>query len=636
MRSQFLFGYDRGHTLIAGSERLSKRLEAVLTRQSDAAAGVTLHDDTHYWSGVPIDDGRYALTSTWSAPEMPRPGCVWSHVILLTKDDLTSIPSLQVLMQGFRRPKSRSDTSWAREGTVLPDPGVNGPEAEPTPGALEILRAVYGQGTLGRASYHGSDRHRCTFDIWSQQWAELRGTFSFVTALQEVRTSSHSNPPDLSFHRMSRAEPSTEAVESWIVALRDAIKLNHPLRALLSRAGPDLPPEPSSVRIVARLFAFTHGSKRNEGSKALRFAAKEYPKPEDAAALKAWLIRTILSEVPIHELYDFVRYVSQDPGAVAFPNIHRRMSIHLGRLWADSVTRTFDLAALRFRSAGRADDLFLSFARTAPLDALTTLPETDDWDVKAAFICDRPDLLSGAILDTAPISAISEIVKCIPKISLVQLDLIVGAILIRPISDEGITAMQRIGSEGLVRYIDALVDGDGGSIHRSWRTDRDLSKKSVEQVLREQRPAETLLHIVSRLGLEIDVLHQVDQLLLRKYLSKSRKGRVTTAAEVLHARILASALRGRTSYEVKLIRDIAIWLWRRMKDRTINDRAEQIVMEQVPYYFLVPPWDHCMRLMVRLRGILRDQYHSPDEWVRVERILGMGGDISDEMDEMKE
>ena len=46
----------------------------------------------------------YALFCTWLAPEMPRPGCVWSHVLFIELADMAELPDLGVLRCLFRRP----------------------------------------------------------------------------------------------------------------------------------------------------------------------------------------------------------------------------------------------------------------------------------------------------------------------------------------------------------------------------------------------------------------------------------------------------------------------------------------------------------------------------------------------------
>src|SRR5271168_894484 len=95
---QCLFGYNDGHRLLASSLRLP----------SDAASSLLIHSDLlpdfnsslsdRYWTGLPLPVAKvYALMRTWLAPEMPRPGCVWTHVILVGVADMARLPELSLL-----------------------------------------------------------------------------------------------------------------------------------------------------------------------------------------------------------------------------------------------------------------------------------------------------------------------------------------------------------------------------------------------------------------------------------------------------------------------------------------------------------------------------------------------------------
>src|SRR5687768_4073372 len=89
---QCLFGYDRGHRMITTSCELSPAASSLLLVLSDLAPGVTLGPRDSYWTGVPLPDvRRFALLKTWPAFEMPRPGCVWTHALVVTFADLARI-----------------------------------------------------------------------------------------------------------------------------------------------------------------------------------------------------------------------------------------------------------------------------------------------------------------------------------------------------------------------------------------------------------------------------------------------------------------------------------------------------------------------------------------------------------------
>ena len=50
-------------------------------------------------------DPYYVISRTWLAPEMPRPGCVWTHSILLPVADLGAIAQVDPVLNQLRRPR---------------------------------------------------------------------------------------------------------------------------------------------------------------------------------------------------------------------------------------------------------------------------------------------------------------------------------------------------------------------------------------------------------------------------------------------------------------------------------------------------------------------------------------------------
>ena len=95
---QALFGYSEGHRQLASSVSLPSKDVYELSMRSDLSPGANLSGTKSYISGFQLPDTRfYALIKTWPAPEMPRPGCVWSHVLLLSRSFLTKQVNLGVL-----------------------------------------------------------------------------------------------------------------------------------------------------------------------------------------------------------------------------------------------------------------------------------------------------------------------------------------------------------------------------------------------------------------------------------------------------------------------------------------------------------------------------------------------------------
>lgn len=81
---QTLHGYDNGHRLLGGSLEIEGRSAKTLLVMSDVSGSNLRASDESYLTGYPLPDSRfYAIARTWSAPEKSRPGCVWTHTLLL-------------------------------------------------------------------------------------------------------------------------------------------------------------------------------------------------------------------------------------------------------------------------------------------------------------------------------------------------------------------------------------------------------------------------------------------------------------------------------------------------------------------------------------------------------------------------
>ena len=92
MIDQALFGYSNGHHLLASSKKLSLKSLKILTPLTDSSGSARQDNPEGYLTGCYLpDDGCYALSKTWSADEMPRPGCVWTHTLFLTTSSLEEL-----------------------------------------------------------------------------------------------------------------------------------------------------------------------------------------------------------------------------------------------------------------------------------------------------------------------------------------------------------------------------------------------------------------------------------------------------------------------------------------------------------------------------------------------------------------
>jgi len=178
---QALFGYADGHRLIEASTRLSSRDLYDLSAVSDLASGVQLQPDESYLTGTTLHDSRdFALIRTWPAPEMPRPGCVWSHVLILTPEVLASQRDLGALDFLFAHPRSRTKSGHY---TGILDLSAGNSKSDVPPNLVALVLSSYYSGrTFSWSLPVGPQLDSAVLAVWSQQWPRLRALFTFRTA----------------------------------------------------------------------------------------------------------------------------------------------------------------------------------------------------------------------------------------------------------------------------------------------------------------------------------------------------------------------------------------------------------------------------------------------------------------------
>lgn len=109
---QLLHGYDNGHRLLAGSVLLKNNadMDAIATL-SDWSEYVAPGDgESSYVTAYPlVESGYYVIAKTWYAEEMRRPGCVWTHSLLIPFDTLNSLDNFRRISSLFVRPAAEGN-----------------------------------------------------------------------------------------------------------------------------------------------------------------------------------------------------------------------------------------------------------------------------------------------------------------------------------------------------------------------------------------------------------------------------------------------------------------------------------------------------------------------------------------------
>ena len=253
---QAVFGYSNGHRMLASSVQLNSVDVYELAAASDLAPGVSLDPSESYLSGVALPESRlYALIKTWAAPEMQRPGCVWSHVLLLSRQFLSTQVDLAVLVKLFSRPANY------QRNNGFSKPLAVGRRDRASPPVSEIveqaLLACYNDVLLDSSRKFSMDRERAILAVWSQQWPRLRSAFSF----RSVASSSLFPGQTIRLEPERKLQSSQET--PWLpVALEDAVSISvTPLRRFLWRYGKDIDPALRPFTDLVEIFILIDGGK---------------------------------------------------------------------------------------------------------------------------------------------------------------------------------------------------------------------------------------------------------------------------------------------------------------------------------------------------------------------------------------
>lgn len=105
---QMLHGYSQGHNLIQGSIMLSSSedMDCIATL-SDWSEYANTQDEADYITIYPLKNSEYyVIAKTWYANEMKRPGCVWTHSLLISYQQLSQIVDFRVFIDIFVRPQN--------------------------------------------------------------------------------------------------------------------------------------------------------------------------------------------------------------------------------------------------------------------------------------------------------------------------------------------------------------------------------------------------------------------------------------------------------------------------------------------------------------------------------------------------
>lgn len=189
---QALHGYSEGHRQFACSAELTTNDARFVLVMSDASgAGVTT-EGVSYLTGYPLpESGLYALARTWPAPEMPRPGCVWTHTLFIEFADLAVLDSPSQLAALFKAPSIETVGVYggALNFTNALASGCSLMSSQ-LPMFERLATALYEQPHDQVWARRATDAQvdDVVLRLWDLQWPRLRRSFRFCTLTTRDRS----------------------------------------------------------------------------------------------------------------------------------------------------------------------------------------------------------------------------------------------------------------------------------------------------------------------------------------------------------------------------------------------------------------------------------------------------------------
>ncbi|MFP5436800.1 MAG: hypothetical protein ACLGH8_03385 [Bacteroidia bacterium] len=186
--NQTLHGYKDGHKLLACSLDLSAIEKNTLLVQSDYSGTGRESNFQSYLTGYPVNNGKfYAFAMTWYADEMPRPGCVWTHTLLIDVSNLWMLEDVNCLIGFFKRPE-KNDYKDYLASIELNLNFFQRRNKKLSPKYYYLLSQLYQkEQSLIILSDSSQEFEEDVLNIWSYQWPRLKRNFKFCLGSMSVK-----------------------------------------------------------------------------------------------------------------------------------------------------------------------------------------------------------------------------------------------------------------------------------------------------------------------------------------------------------------------------------------------------------------------------------------------------------------
>lgn len=410
---QALFGYDAGHNLLASSCDLTSDSRRILAPLTDATGPWPTTGFEQVYTGVPLPDMPfYALFCTWPAPEMHRPGCVWSHVLLIELTDLASIKNLGGLRPLFRRPVKSKEKPYRNRIAYLQPTSTSFIEDSWSQKCCEaFLSALYEhpESQFTKETPRSSEYEDLVFALWSQQWPKLRRNFAFSTGsfadrsrigipfdLQLMPTGtlrSRQQEETISHQKADNPKPLFDC--SWLTVAREDLSRSNVsgLRSFLTTYGADVDGLRNAFTRLVTVFHQWRFVPDLTWTTKFHLIAELFPQENDAIRLKESLLTADTPSFDLERAWAATSFLLNSKDARAFSKVSFDHQKLMPRLWQWNKVDVLRLLArvVRRKESGNLSSFATAISHSIDASDLQTVLQ-DHPELIPILIGKRPSL----------------------------------------------------------------------------------------------------------------------------------------------------------------------------------------------------------------------------------------------------
>lgn len=604
---QAIHGYSQGHQLLTASVQLRSRDAKTMLILSDISGQAAQIDSPGYLTGYPLPDSKfYVFARTWPAPEMPRPGCVWTHSLLMDFADLAILSDATGLLQLFRRPESNALSEYAQQLEVPQISGIGQLRENAVDLAHHLIGALYSRphDRVVAPLQNSIDVDQITIALWAQQWPRLRRSFRFCTLSLTDRSGDY-GAFDLQFYRTqegssrSRFPKSVDAydvpseVDDWIDnAIAD---LMHPdvigLRSFMRQIGADIDAGRDAFKLICQFHTALYGSSSRSASieRAITLYDHEFSAFQ-ARTARALLIKEVLRQPILSDSeLDFITRSLPSLDMSILSGGHRTLG---EQIWRKDPACIAAMIKASNQERQIAEATLAKLPTDYLLEGIARVP-----DIAALALAHRPDLLEHAeFWTTDGVSAEAALTALSERSSLTS---IISALMQAARPDLISQTLQAVGAAVVLRALAELWRGfakEKSGTLISWLRAAAQNTAAVADALAHIAIPEDMLsalaHIVEPDEIPND--YGTDPWLLAA--NRSREAHSGSLATYLSAFLVSRALGWRSRNQAELVQLGFDPVYTALEDSVLGEDAWRLVDAKLPWSLPWLSWDRCLRL----------------------------------------